>query len=392
MARKTTVLFGAGASKDAGLPDAYELTKQVYDKIVDAKSNDAVLYAAVVAKLIARNAKNGKSPFSPINIEDVYDGLKRLLNRDSDILSEFVSGWDSISAASRKPFDTQAFARSLVGIFEFTNRRSLRGETSLHVNQRQLQQAVAELDRCFGGDLHQYRGGSLEPFLTTLADILNTENAQTGYMQEFLSKHSDNIECIATLNYDKLVEDSLDKIGRSVDLGLTYWNEKRFVRFHGKSVKLIKLHGSTNWFLKSHDEIALDDPGLSVFPPSRAMIFGGQSDKLVPYGPFLHLRHQFHRFLQGSTHLLIVGYSFRDLHLNALIRSWIATRMNGKIIIVDPGEFEGDKEVFRYAQGVSEDGKPKTRVQIKEIKQGFADALPAIEAELKSNPRRSTRH
>lgn len=73
---KVTVLLGAGASKDAGLPDAFELTERVYDRLVEARSNDAVLYAVVVAKLIARNAKNGQSPFSRINIEDVYDGLK----------------------------------------------------------------------------------------------------------------------------------------------------------------------------------------------------------------------------------------------------------------------------------------------------------------------------
>jgi hypothetical protein len=385
---KVTVLFGAGASKDAGLPDAYELTKQVYDRLVEAKSNDAVLYAVVVAKLIARNAKNGQSPFSNINIEDVYDGLKRLLNRDGDILSEFVSGWDPISASSSKPFDAPDFARNLSSIFSFSERRSLDRSAQMNVNQRSLEQTVSELQRCFGGDLYQYRGASLEPFLTTLASILSVQTAQTKYMEHFLAKHCDNIKCIATLNYDQLVEVSLDKIDRKVDLGLTYWNEKRFVRFHGKSPKLIKLHGSTNWFIRNDDEIVFNgDLTPSVYAPSRAIIFGGQSEKLVPYGPFLHLRHQFHQFLQDSSCLLVIGYSFRDLHLNALIRSWIATRQNGKIIIVDPGDFAGDRSVFRYARKLDYDSNTKMRVKIKEIKKGFADALEDIDQELMPRPK-----
>ncbi len=384
--RKITVLFGAGASKDAGLPDAYELTEQVYNELVKAKSNDAVLYAVVVAKLIARNAKNGQSPFNSINIEDVYDGLKRLLNRDSDLLSEFVSGWDPISASSSKPFNAEKFAQNLAQTFEFSTRRNLEGRVHLGINQRNLTELVTELDRCFGGDLHQYRGASLEPFLATLSLILNIENTKTSYMEEFLNKHCDHVECIATLNYDQLVETSLANINRNVDFGLTYWNEKRFVRFHGKSLKLLKLHGSTNWFVQKHDEIWIGEPNASVFPSSRAMIFGGQSDKLVPYGPFLHLRHQFDQFLQASSVLLVVGYSFRDLHLNALIRSWIATRQNGKIIIVDPGDFDGDREVFRYIQNSDQQLKRKMRVEIKEIKKGFAEALDEIDEEIQKRP------
>lgn len=383
---KITVLLGAGASKDAGLPSAYELTQQVYDRLVSAKSNDAVLYAVVVAKLIARNAKNGQSPFDNINIEDVYDGLKRLLNRDSDLLSEFVSGWDPISASSSKPFDAQGFADNLSSVFNIPDSRER--VQQMKIDGGRLQMAISELQRCFGGDLSLYRGASLEPFIATLADILNVQNTQTTYMEAFLGKHCDSLECIATLNYDQLVEVSLQKIDRKVDLGLTHWNEERFVRFHGKSTKLIKLHGSTDWFIRNDDEIVIDGVTTpSVYGQSRAMIFGGQSEKLVPYGPFLHLRHQFHRFLQGSSYLLVIGYSFGDLHLNALIRSWIATRQNGKIIIVDPNDFAGDKGVFKYASTAGKDSRTRMRVEIKQIRKGFAEALEDIDQELKTRPK-----
>lgn len=380
------MLLGAGASKDAGLPDTYGLTKQVYDRLVSAKSNDAVLYAVVVAKLIARNAKNGQSPFNNINIEDVYDGLKRLLNRDSDLLSEFVSGWDPISASSIKPFDAQGFAENLSSVFNIPDSRER--VQQMKIDRGRIEQIVSELQRCFGSDLYQYKGASLDPFLATLANILDVQNAQTKYMELFLDKHCDNVECIATLNYDQLVEVSLKKIGRKADLGLTQWNEKRFIKFHGRSPKLIKLHGSTDWFIGNDDEIFFPgDPTISVYARSRAIIFGGQSEKLVPHGPFLHLRHQFQQILQRSSYLLVIGYSFRDLHLNALIRSWIATRTNGKIIIVDPNGFAGDNGVFKYASTMGRNLRTRMRVDKKEIRKGFADALEDIDQELKKRPK-----
>jgi hypothetical protein len=384
--RKITALFGAGASMDANLPNAYRLTREVYSRLSDGKSQDAILYAVVVSKLIARNAKNGLSPFSDINIEDVYDGLKRLLNKDSDFLSEFVSGWDPIATLPSKPFDAQAFANDFASVFSLNSRRSLDGTARLSIDQSHLRRLVAELQRALDGDFYQYRGASLEPFLSTLSKILNVRDKNTSYMQKFLNSHSDDLECIATLNYDQLVEVSSEKNGSKVDFGLTQWNDKRFVRFHGQSLKLIKLHGSTNWYIKNHDEINISDDDIGNFFP-RAMIFGGQSDKLVPYGPFLHLRHQFQQFLQGSSYLLVVGYSFRDVHLNALIRSWVATRQRGKIIIVDPGEDHSANDVFRYSYILDEQGRRKGRkVEIRQIALGFSDALPSIEKELRQAP------
>ena len=385
-ARKITALFGAGASMDAGLPNTYKLTREVYSRLADSKSKDAVLYAVVVSKLIARNAKKGFSPFDEINVEEVYDGLKRLINRDSDLLSEFVSGWDPISTLSSKPFDAQAFANDFVSTFELSSRRSLSGTTHLSINQSRLGSLVSELQRAFDGDFYQYRGASLAPFLATLSQILDVKEKDTSYMQEFLSAHGDALECIATLNYDQVVEVSSDKNGSKVDFGLSQWNDKRYVRFHGQSLKLIKLHGSTNWYLKNDDEIDIRDNDVGQFF-SRAMIFGGQSDKLVPYGPFLHLRHQFQQFLQGSSYLLVVGYSFQDIHLNALIRSWVATRQKGKIIIVDPGKDHSKNEVFRYSRILDERGQRKgQRVQIKHIPKGFSDSLSEIAIELNKNP------
>lgn len=149
------------------------------------------------------------------------------------------------------------------------------------------------------------------------------------------------------------------------------------------------MHGSIDWFVQNDDEIDFDINGPMLKP--RAMIFGGQSEKLVPHGPFLHLRHQFYQFLQASSYLLVVGYSFRDIHLNALIRSWIASMIKGKIIIVDPSKLSGDRHVFRYASGSGQKDGFRQRVEIKEIKKGFAASLDEIDYELRASPNLSSK-
>jgi len=383
--RKFVALFGAGASVDAGLPSAFQLTEDIYSQLKKSKSEQSILFGIVVAKLIARNAKQGKSPFAQINVEDVYDGLKRLLNKDDDLLSEFVYSWDPISTAPSRSFDANKLAQSLASIYKLSDRRSLDGRPTLQLDNRSIQTAVSEIQRAVEGDIHQLRGASLEPFLETLSNLLKIDETKIGYMQQFLAQHSSNFNCIATLNYDQLIETALDKNGSRFDLGLSQWNEKRYVQFHGKSPKIIKLHGSTDWYIRNHDEIVTEQNPLGL--SKRAMIFGGQSEKLVPDGPFLHLRHEFQRFLRGSSYLLVVGYSFQDMHLNAIIRSWIATRKNGKIIIVNPSEFSGDQSVFQYAAlSRSLQGTGKLRVEIKEIRKGFAESLDQIEEALNTNP------
>ncbi len=296
MAKQAVVLFGAGASVDAGLPSAYALTRAVYDKLTAVKSPDARLFGTIIAKLQLRNARRGGDPFADVNVEEVYDALKKFIGRDQDILAEFVQSWDDLNLAGSSEFDAKKFLDNLARGFSVKSNRSISGGASFHVDQNSLIGVTETLQRAFGGEFYRFRGASLEPFLETLTSLLEAEDDRIGYIKGLFDRHSSEISCLATLNYDRVVERSLEMLGSSYDLGLSQWNEKRFVRFHGKSLRLIKLHGSVDWHISNADEIITDTSKVGIGLP-RAMIFGGQDAKLVPYGPFLHLRHEFQRFL-----------------------------------------------------------------------------------------------
>jgi hypothetical protein len=67
------------------------------------------------------------------------------------------------------------------------------------------------------------------------------------------------------------------------------------------------------------------------------MIFGGAENKLSSAGPFLQFLYRFERSLFSAGRLLIIGYSFRDPHINAVLRRWYLTRGGAKMAVVDPG-------------------------------------------------------
>lgn len=70
-----------------------------------------------------------------------------------------------------------------------------------------------------------------------------------------------------------------------------------------------------------------------------ALIFGGQN-KLTASGPFLDLLMEFRDRLFEARELVVIGYSFSDQHINALIEEWVASRPESKVTIVCGENFD----------------------------------------------------
>ena len=64
------------------------------------------------------------------------------------------------------------------------------------------------------------------------------------------------------------------------------------------------------------------------------VIFGG-GNKLTVDGPFLDLIKAFQRRLEEHTTLVVIGYSFGDLHVNRLIERWLRRSSERNIIIIE---------------------------------------------------------
>ena len=84
-----------------------------------------------------------------------------------------------------------------------------------------------------------------------------------------------------------------------------------------------KLHGSINWI-------------ASVDVQTRLLIMGGnKSDEINQYPLLTWYHKQFDEYLARSTRLMVIGYSFSDMHINRAILK-AAAKGTLRLFIIDP--------------------------------------------------------
>jgi hypothetical protein len=154
---------------------------------------------------------------------------------------------------------------------------------------------------------------------------------------------------IATLNYDESIETAAHDCAQRIDTGFDLWAESGALEFDPHATKLLKLHGSTSWYvtvaasaslggaeerwhLYSRGDMAWDPMFRGMVQPvtTRGLIVGG-GNKLTGRGPHPQLIAEFSRQLRNIDRLVIIGYSFRDRHVNDIL----ARRLPSLVVIVD---------------------------------------------------------
>ncbi len=386
--KSAAVLLGAGASMDAGLPSTFGLTRQVYHDLAIRDAESARVFGYVVAKLLTRSVRQGGSPFSDVNVEEVYATLKRFLAKSIEPISEFVTSWDDLEEISdSRP---RQFSQSLQSLFHLT--QGLNGPV-IRADRKAIKKVQETLFGNAGGALTDIEvERRLHVYIEALVRMLQDDDGDTRYIDELVQFCASSNLPICTLNYDLLVEKSCRDLGFTYDYGLSRWNESKFVRFHGQSLKLIKLHGSINWYENS-DNITIDDEYIDhrtlgwAARGVRGMIFGGQGEKLVPNGPYLQLRHEFQTILRKCSVLAIVGYSLSDIHLNTIIRSWVSSRKNAKLIFVDPSQIQLTPEkIGKWYHFDSQTSRAKFNTDVVHILSGAKKGMSLLLEELSSPP------
>lgn len=84
------------------------------------------------------------------------------------------------------------------------------------------------------------------------------------------------------------------------------WTEAEHFKVESGTQPIFKLHGSVNW---------LDKEG------GHLLVMGGSKESLIEHSKLLTwYQDKFSEYLfDGSTHLMVVGYSFSDIHINQIL-------------------------------------------------------------------------
>src|SRR5262245_14379685 len=89
------VLLGAGASVEAGIPGAYDMTRQMVERFSQQyhlAEYSRVLRFAVGGLLFQQGVAN-RNPYAGVNIEEVFNAIELLAARNELEAAPFVGSW-----------------------------------------------------------------------------------------------------------------------------------------------------------------------------------------------------------------------------------------------------------------------------------------------------------
>lgn len=167
---------------------------------------------------------------------------------------------------------------------------------------------------------------------------------------------------LVSLNHDGLTETYLSAhkiLDGFVEFspGVARFDPNVFDSDEAFRVRLLKLHGSIDWFRYKHSSSENDlilrvrstdrnhvkaPNGENLLPPQNRLLLAGTTNKELAYGSglFIELMFQFQKRLK-ETHLLIVsGYGFADKGINNRIWAWLDSRPENRMVVLheDIGE------------------------------------------------------
>jgi hypothetical protein len=160
--------------------------------------------------------------------------------------------------------------------------------------------------------LLQIEDASVVLYLTPLVDLARLQGPMS----------------IATLNYDRSVEEISDAHDYPCDTAIDTWLSSGALEWPVDGIRLLKLHGSIDWIIdESYGRgdglptmrIVTAAPEREVSYAERPAIVFGEVGKVRSEGPFLALLMAWAAALDDADVLLVVGYSFRDTHVNEII-------------------------------------------------------------------------
>ncbi len=327
-------LLGAGASVDAGVPATVEMTEKLVSEIADqgrfTKSAEALNF--VCGALMAYDSASGKSPYAGLDVERVFAAVELLAERNDLEVTPFVAAWHpAVDAWDRKRapgFFDQNLAKTLL---------EGRGEPA----HRLIGDLVSSMTGPGTGEIYQQLAGEM---VDRLRKVVAPPYGSLSYLVQLVGGiRSAHRLTIATLNYDLTVEMACKEAGIAVDTGIEHWIEDRQWKWAENGSRLLKLHGSIDWLWEWRDasdgDMSVPTVAHTSEPESDrrkpALVFGSRN-KLRPDGPFLSLLNEFEDKLSEADQLIVVGYSFRDEHINEIVRRWTRDDKARTLVLIDP--------------------------------------------------------
>lgn len=359
----TVVLLGAGASVDAGLPSTAALTHEVVtsciaeraaapgrrDERLRAEWLELVTKAKAGDRVADHQAKEHRRrhpdrPIHPFQPPDALDVVYRRLRahaaqRSNELhpvvdLEELVTTLEEL--AERETRGIGAFVHDWIPELLAVDHANLGLFT--HVEVGEYDQRLVEFvqflieRRLTGGKGSPFRGAANRVVVALRERLQQLDEDRVDYLLPLVRHAVRTGIPVFTLNHDLALEAASARAGVPWSHGLDGWEDNRSVEWPAGHAGIMKLHGSIDWSTGADG--------------TRPFLFGGVN-KLTVLGPYLDMLREFDLSLRQADGLLVVGYSFRDDHINGVISRFLVDRAKRNeattVTIVDPGYGDDDE-------------------------------------------------
>lgn len=446
------LLLGAGASIEAGIPHAEEMTKQIESKFQEENlRKEAHVLAFVIGGLLFQKGIQGQNPLnSGVNIEDLFNAIKLLAERHTLEAAPFVGSWHTMvdkfdtiepdyqgisdlykhvyngiinQLTTKIPYttwgptgrdiDDKIYRLIDESIQRAKNSNHFGGHSSTDISDkvgkyvfeiiknwlqsashpnsnfsfdRTLQNILSRKPISGEGRIFDRINAQMIKFLTSFVWIDKQDSVS--YLEPILrlQKVQQRL-AIASLNYDNAIELLAESSKEQIvcNTGIEEWLQNGVFDSKCNGIFLLKLHGSINWqnqMLPPTQEKPIPQYSLANVSAEKFKEYGfkpavifGQRNKLTAEGPFLDLLRAFQRELANADCLTVVGYSFRDDHINTMIGQWLNQSTGHRIRIIDPN-FNNNSP--RFIRDLMKNGNTRVEVYKKKAGEGLDSLYPPM--------------
>lgn len=190
-----------------------------------------------------------------------------------------------------------------------------------------------------------------ELMIAALKDLVWIEDTnKVAYLSPILNllQKQEQEVTIATLNYDNSIELLASSQGVNCSIQLIEQPSQPNGTVSSGGIQLLKLHGSIDWIWQEGragenvmpvSKVRRVNPDEVKQPHLRPAVIFGNRNKLTANGPFLALLHKFGDELGSHDRLTVVGYSFRDPHINIYLSQWLNNDSHRTLYIVNGPDF-----------------------------------------------------
>ena len=348
-----------------------------------------VIYDSVSKEILAAFSQHTFSSESSDIDRKLENAVKKIVEAVVKGRSASLSSSDSVGGAVAK------FVERQVDRWES---RLKNARPNSHDLERELTQAIEGRETKHGeGRIYETTN---ELLIRTLTEIVWINDAQrVQHLQPILHLlETQQRLVVATLNYDNGIELLAQSCSVPCRTGIEEWSQHGTFDMSGEGLHLLKLHGSIDWSLERgqqgngkpmpHSVIHACSPDQVRQGRYRPGVIFGQRNKLTAEGPFLEMLRAFQRELSQADCLTVVGYSFRDPHINEFVSRWINTDNRNILRIIDPS-FE--HSTVEYAQQLRRHCAQNLNIFSEKAGDGLAKAFaPATKKEIALPPVRSS--